>query len=292
MDFHDLYTKLPHELLIEALEKFLHESTTNCNGNHIKHTTNTTITITTIVRLVRLILNNQFCVYENNLYEQWIGGSNTSLLINSLIDIYLFNLLNDLRMILIEKNEFFGQSFNSIIFTWNDPIDELHSLLNQTHLQQHLTTISIPMTMSIDRKMQYLDVKISFEQDMLQTTVYHDDTFEPEALPYIYKTTHIRSHVQFLRAAYIRAFLYCSTCIEFEAERMYIECSFQNNGLSFNCMEEIFQNLFIEFNLHGTTTNDRTFINDDIYHLLRMRIQRYQQRQIRNRQRRRQRRHQ
>jgi hypothetical protein len=293
IDLHQLCTTLSHSQLIQALQKFLDRRTLLFNGKHHHH--HHLNSSTTIVRLVQLILKHQFCVYENNLYQQTIGGSSASSLMMGLIDIYLSDLFNDLYLILIKKKELFARSFNHIIFTWNDSIDQLHTLLHQLHLPQHLATIPIQMSMSIDTKIQYLDTKIAYHEGRLHTKVNHHANLEPEALPYLFGTTHTRSYATLLRAAYIRAFLYCSDVIEFEAERMYIECSFQNNGQSFNWIKQIFHDLFIEFNQSSPTTaaeeeeEDHAWIDETTYHRLRMRIREYQEKQTKNHQRRRRR---
>lgn len=278
IDLHQLSTTLPHHVLIQTLEKFLRLNVLN---RHIDG-----ISITTIVQLVQLVLNHQFCVYENNLYRQSIGGSNTSSLIIGLIDIYLFDLLHDLHLTLVDKEELFGRSFNHIIFTWNESLDTLHGLINQIN-EKNFQITQIPITFSIDHTVQYLDAVMNHHDGVLYTKVYHYTNFEPKALPYVYGTSPTQQIITLLRAAYIRAFLYCSNVIVFEAECMYIEYSFKLNNLSWDSIRQPLQDLLAEF--YPSMNEDRTLIlNENNYRIIRVRIRQAQQKQIKYHQRKRQ----
>ena len=79
---HDLSTIIPHEQMIKTLERFLHEFLTD--QQHIEG-----IHISTIIYLARL-LENQYLLYENKLYQQIRGGACNSSLITLLANIYVF----------------------------------------------------------------------------------------------------------------------------------------------------------------------------------------------------------
>lgn len=53
--------------------------------------------------------------------------------------------------------------------------------------------------------------------------MYHRVNIEPEILRCIFGMKSAISHLKLLHVAYIRAFLYSSNVITFEAERMHIE---------------------------------------------------------------------
>jgi hypothetical protein len=242
IDIHDLCTTLPHHLLIEALEKFLHIYVRN---EQIDGTSTTTI-----IQLVQLILENQFYVYENKLYRQIAGGSICSSLIKGLVDIYLFHLTHNLYSKLFNKKEVIGRCLNQIFFTWNESKDELFTLLNQINFFRSKKYSHIKMTTSIDYKMEYLSAEISNHEGILKTTVYHDINIEPYALPYLLEIKLMSQDHEFLiHAALIRALVYCINVNEFENERLYIESSFKINGVSIDVIQKAVQDFLVEFNI-------------------------------------------
>jgi uncharacterized membrane protein len=71
------------------------------------------VTIEAIIQLIRLVLQNQFFIYENKLYQQIHGSASGSLVTIPLACIYLFygqSLSSSLTHCLINnKNELFGR---------------------------------------------------------------------------------------------------------------------------------------------------------------------------------------
>ena len=257
---HNLRTTLPHHLMIKALHHFFqyYVHSKQING----------ISTTTIVQFIQLILENQFCIYENKLYQQIIGSSINSPLITTLIDVYLFYWQYDLlRRLDMPRNRFFGRCLNQICFVWNESKDQLFTCLNQKNLT-YSKHAHIQMTVSIDYKIQYLDAEISHIQGILQTRVCHHSTFEPYALPFLSKTRTSQSNVVLLRAALIRAILYCSSAREFENERFYIELSFLFNGVSLHFIQKIIENFFIEFHVDKRNM----CMDEDTYRFLRYHV--------------------
>jgi hypothetical protein len=98
---HDLSTIFPHEQTIERLQRFLHEFIIDGRIQGM--------TIQTIIDLVRLFLENQYCLYENKLYQLIRGSSFNSPLTMILANIYLYYWQQDLVAILDDKNELFGR---------------------------------------------------------------------------------------------------------------------------------------------------------------------------------------
>jgi hypothetical protein len=265
---HDLRTTLSHHLMIEGLENFFRCYVPN---NEIHG-----LSTTTIIQLIRLILENQFCIYDNALYQQMIGSSIDSPLITTLIDIYIFYWQYDLLRTLNKKRNiffkrYFGRCLNQIVFIWNGSRDELLTFLNQQNLT-HSNYDYIQKTVSMDHKISYLDGEFSDIEGILQTRVYHHLNFEPYALPYISskKTRDSESHASLLCAALVRAILYCSDEREFENELFYIELSFLLNDVSWYFIQTIIENFFLEFNL---VKKDICF-DKSTYQFLRWRIAR------------------
>jgi hypothetical protein len=99
---HHVCTMFPHDRIIGALERFLdaHGSEQLTDG----------LTHATIIRLVRLVLQNQFFVYQNQLYQQTMGGGSGSRLTLPLACIYMFDCRPKLMAALSNnKNELFGR---------------------------------------------------------------------------------------------------------------------------------------------------------------------------------------
>ena len=99
---HDLSTIIPHEQMIQTLERFLHEFLTD--QQHLEG-----IQSSTIICLVRLLLENQYFLYENKLYQQIRGGARNSSLTILLANIYVFYWQQELIGTLKKKNEIFGR---------------------------------------------------------------------------------------------------------------------------------------------------------------------------------------
>jgi hypothetical protein len=82
----DICTVFPHKETLEALESFL-----NNYASSDEEFQRQGLTIETILRLVRLVLENQYFVYNNELYRQIAGGASGSPLTIPLAYIYLFH---------------------------------------------------------------------------------------------------------------------------------------------------------------------------------------------------------
>ncbi|CAF4110905.1 unnamed protein product, partial [Adineta steineri] len=287
IDISKIFTELPHNVILETLEKFLLRHVLD---GHIDGTS-----ITTIIRLTKLILDNQFCVHDNRLYRLNTGGATTSSLIINLFDIFLDTLLIEFSLILKQRKEIIGRSLQQLIFTWNESDEDLiylihESIMNNPNHSYSPKTIYVTTGNTID----YFDAQIGHRQGVLYTKVHHHINLEPEALPYVFDVTPTLTSLPrvLLRAAYLRAFLYCSTVIEFEMERMYIDCSFLNNNNSLAFINQTFIDLVAEFDY---VIFEDTSIDETTYHVLRERIQQYHQTQrkhIQQQRHRRRRRHQ
>lgn len=268
IDILDLGHTLPHDLMLEGLEKFL--------STHVPHDQLEGISNTTFVRLVQLVLQNQFYLFESQLYQQTAGGPMQTCLIRALIDIYLFHVQTDLVRILTEKNELFGRSLNQIFLTWNGTKDELLSVIRQHFLMQSTDT-SLRITISIASHIQYLDAEVSHADGALQTRVYHNSKLEPHALPFLFPLKSITSRFPLVlyRAALLRAILYCCNTIEFANERLFLDVSFIINDVPLDSMQKTYRNLLSEFELIVSIRDP--CLDEDTYQDLRQRVRHYEQ---------------
>ncbi len=108
-NINEICTKFSHELAIQALETFLHF---HDDELHSVMTEND-LTIETIIQLTRLVLQNQFFIYENKLYQQIHGSASGSLLTIPLACIYFFygqsSILSLIHCFINNPNELFGR---------------------------------------------------------------------------------------------------------------------------------------------------------------------------------------
>ena len=108
-NIHEICTKFSHELAIQALEKFLQF---HASELHLIMTEKV-LTIKTIIELTRLVLQNQFFIYENKLYQQIHGSASGSLLTVPLAFIYFFygqsSILSLIHCFINNPNELFGR---------------------------------------------------------------------------------------------------------------------------------------------------------------------------------------
>lgn len=102
-NIHELSIQFEHTAMIEALEWFL---STYATEDHLQG-----LTIETFVRLIRLVLQNQFFVHRNKLYQQTIGHASGSSLTMPLACIYMFYFRPALLTALINQKhvELFGR---------------------------------------------------------------------------------------------------------------------------------------------------------------------------------------
>ena len=81
-DVTDLYTMIPQEGALAALESFLRQHAINGKINHM--------TITNLISMARLVLNTNCFALENKYYQQIRGGAMGSPFTMTLANIYMF----------------------------------------------------------------------------------------------------------------------------------------------------------------------------------------------------------
>lgn len=181
IDIPDICHTLPHNFMLEGLEKFL--SIHACSQDDRMNG----LSITTIVQLAHLVLSNQFYLFEQRLYQQLVGGLPQTNFIQALVDIYLFHVQDHLISILNQKNELFGRSLNQIFLTWNGTRGELQYLINKYFLRRSNYT-NIRIITSIGYSIRYFDTELNHCEGILQTRVYHNPMIEPYALPFLFQS--------------------------------------------------------------------------------------------------------
>ncbi|CAF3050590.1 unnamed protein product [Rotaria sp. Silwood2] len=233
---YDLYTKISHTALLDALHSFLVSPL--ITGRHQR------LSSDAIVELTSLVLKNNTFTYNGKAYR-FIKGSPLNLPLTELLaSIYLHHwqvpLVRNVRM----KDVFYGRYNDMGFITWNASIEELQIIFDE--LQQELDS-NLQMTTFIGSDVHFLHAFIENQNGRLYTRVSHDSISQPFLLPYAH--THPRLfHRQWFRAALIRAGQYCSSFEDFEEERLYLELTFLANGYSLDFVEYHLRQFFSRFN--------------------------------------------
>ena len=271
LHIHDLCTKLSHEEILQAFERFLNDYYTSEQAIQC-------VTIDTIMKLVRLILQNQIFIFDNQVYRQIKGGATTSPLTILLMNIYMFYRQEDLVKILTKRNEIFGRCFDKIFLTWNGWHDELHSLIHTTiNGKQRSFSSPLRITTSIGKKINYMDAQICHLNGYLRTKINHEFDTDPRTLPYVYDHPRL-VYSTLIRASLIRAVLCCSHAIDFYLEQLDIEQTFHTNGYHWEYINEHVEQFFQEFNALELSQTD--MINQFKYNEFRCSIFNYDQQQL------------
>ncbi|CAF1338859.1 unnamed protein product [Adineta steineri] len=224
-----------HEQLLEKLENFLHDYVSPQYKRVLSHET--------ILSLVRLVLETQYFVYDNKLYQQIKGGVSGIPLIKLLINIYLFYWEQQLIQCLYKRKEVFGRSFNKMFFTWNESKQKLCSMLEVIKRKY----VHLPIHLSTGSSINYLDIEISQENSILQTKICRSCLTELYTWPYVINYP-LEQYMAMIRAILIRAIQSCTNIREFRDEYMLVHsiCLFNRFPSDFitSCNHQFFQ----EFN--------------------------------------------
>lgn len=206
------------------------------------------------------VMANQMFLFRKRVYRQSKGGTVNSPLTLLLADIYMFYRQADLVKLLVDKDEVFGRCFDEAFLTWNGSNSSLRSLLNTTIQKQNP---SLPITIAIGQKVNYLNVQIYHMHGKLKTKISHDMDIEPRALPYIVGHPP-DTYSTLVRASLMRAVLCCSTLSDFREEHRDIKNIFFSNGFSRDYTKEKTDCFFEEFNalaLQSRYTHQNAYTN-------------------------------
>ena len=173
---------------------------------------------------------------------------------------------------------------DEIFLTWNGSVDEFHLLLNSIihhHQQHHFSPFQL--TISIDKKVNYLDTEISHINGRLRTKVKHNLQTEPYSLSYLFNQLLSMNDdipiTALIREILIRAVQSCSNVSDFEREQYFIHWSLDLNNRNsslytyYDISNEIGK-FFTEF------TNGEPYFNSNYYDRLRRRLRQYDYKRI------------
>ncbi|CAF2717588.1 unnamed protein product [Rotaria sp. Silwood2] len=250
-NINDICTKFSHEKAIKALENFL-----NMHSSELQKITEG-LTNKTIFELVRLVLQNQYFIYENKLYQQIHGGASGSLLTIPLACIYLFYGQSSILIhtLINNKNGLFGRYRDDIFLTWNDSKDEFYTFINgvMNNQQQH-PSIPLLQTM-IGTTVHLLDLELTNDKGHFITKIYHDPQTDEYELPSKYEY-HTNRPSNLLKAALKHAVRCCSNQEDFHKEHRHIDLCHLIRGFSPDFIDQCIKEFYKELD-----------ITIDIYHL-------------------------
>ncbi|CAF1153815.1 unnamed protein product [Rotaria sordida] len=215
-DIRNLFTMLPQDEALKILVKFLDES---------GHTKVDKIRFTTIKQLASIVLEENVFVYGNKIYRQTLGGAMGSSFTLTLANIFMWNWQQKFVNEQSQSKEFFGRYVDDIVITWNRSEQELINFLNEANNWHP----NIKLDYKIGKSLPFLDVLVTNNNGILETSVYHKPAGEPYVVPFI--SDHPR-HVfgNIIQTALARAVRYSSTFQAFKKEQRYIELMLLFNG--------------------------------------------------------------
>ena len=135
--------------------------------------------------------------------------------------------------------------------------------------------------MSLDYKIlfgrtniQFMDVEIRIEKDILRSRVLHESPYEPYVLPYILNDRIAFNHLTLIRAALLRAVRTCIHIEDFDVEIKHLQFSLMKNNFSPYDIQESFRLFYKEFTPIKSTCRYR----QHTYDILRQSIRVYDER--------------
>ncbi|CAF1199715.1 unnamed protein product [Rotaria sordida] len=240
-NINDLCLNFSHQQVMNALEYFFNSYITS---DHLIQG----MTISTILQLVRLVLDEQYFIYNYKLYRQTAGGASGSSLTIPLAYIYLFYWQQDLLQDLINKNELFFRYRDEAFITWNRSEDELRTLLTMANSQFSQPIWNIT---DIGATIHFRDILLTNNNGLLQTSVYHEQTFEHSLLPPSFRDIlqpAIKEDTwKWLRAAILKAIRYCSDGNIYYEEKNEINWQLKQHQLPAIIFNEAYQEILEDF---------------------------------------------
>ncbi|CAF2942493.1 unnamed protein product [Rotaria sp. Silwood2] len=260
----DPYVSIPHQQLLQTLEYFLND--------YVMEDTIQSMNRMAILKLTEFLLQHQYFLYQNCLYQQVVGGGTGLYLIELLIDIYLFYWQQPL-LLYNNQHEIFVRCFSDLFLTWNESKEKLQLIFNKMKTKDVFIQYDIIMK---SEHIHFLDAQIHhWNKQILQTEVYHDWKYEPYIMPTMYDACSFSS-ANLIQIALIRAVLCCSQVEDFVHEQQYIEYSYLFNRFSFDYIRQSLEEFFLYFKVL-----DLTMYHDQAtYNELRQHVRQYDQQTI------------
>ncbi|CAF4625274.1 unnamed protein product, partial [Rotaria sp. Silwood2] len=245
-NIHNVCTKFCHQEAWKALEKFL--QTYRPQLEEIA----TNLTNDTIMELISVVLQNQYFIYDNKLYQQINGGPSGSLLTIPLAFLYLLYGQSTLLFDTLSNNkiEIFGRYRDDIFLTWNGSKEDFKTLMNGTmHYQQRQKPTIPSINCKIGKTIHLLDLELNNNNGHLITKIYRDPKTDEYELPSQYQY-HTNQSPALLKLALKHTLHCCTNRKDFDIDQEHIRLSHLLRGFSSEfidqCMKEFCQDLDIK----------------------------------------------
>jgi hypothetical protein len=193
-DVTDLYTMIPRNGALEALGRFLVQTSIKGKiGN---------LSVDTMLKLARLVLDTNYFVYDNKYYRQIKGGAMGSPFTMTVANVYMLEWEQPLIELQLNQGELYGRYvvyiyrifhniyhylytdcryIDDVFMTSNMSVDEIHAKLDWMNKKDEK---HIHITYSVGFKVEFLDVNVENCNGSLTTSVFHKPAAEPYVLPF------------------------------------------------------------------------------------------------------------
>ena len=165
-DVTSLFTKVPIAEALEVIGRRLEEQETEDRR--------TTLTVDSIKQLLHLCLTSTYFMWNGRFYEQKEGAAMGNPLSPVVANIYM----EHFETLAIESAKFKPATWlryvDDTFVIWNEGQDKLHSFLE--HLNSMRPSIKFTMEVEEDRKLPFLDVMVTRNEDRLVTSVNRKKT--------------------------------------------------------------------------------------------------------------------
>ncbi|CAM4946829.1 unnamed protein product [Rotaria socialis] len=244
-----------HDIMLNAFQDFLRD--------YIIVPDIENLSLGKIFRLTSVFLHNNRFYYNNKIYRFVKGGPISLPFMETLTNMYLFQCFKSLAQTTVLKNEFYGRYKDQIIFTWNEQFDQLNSILKTIRTEN----INLKFDINIASNVRFLNAYIENQHGILYSRVDHNSAMQPYTLPYVIGHSKV-SYSHWFRLALIRAVRYCTSVIDFNQERVYLEVTWLANGYSLKFIEKRINHFYSHFD----AVSLRTCLNENVYKKLRHRL--------------------
>ncbi|CAF1618529.1 unnamed protein product, partial [Rotaria sordida] len=199
----DPYESISHSELIKNLKHFL--------VDYIMDDKIQGMNLMAIIKLTEFLLQHQYFLYNNCIYQQVQGGGTGLYFLELLIDIYLFYWQQTI-LAYQNQNEIFVRCFSNLFLTSNEAKEKLELIFDKIKKKDSYIQYDIQMK---TEHIHFLDAQIHhWHKQTLQTEVYHDWKFEPYIMPTMYDASAFSSW-NLIQTALIRAVLCCAQSRQF-----------------------------------------------------------------------------
>ncbi|CAF3974076.1 unnamed protein product [Rotaria sordida] len=251
----NFYSMVDHDTMLSSFQYYLKDP---CKLRTING-----ISISKIYELTTLFLRNNRFYYDDKIYRFVKGSPRSFPFTETLATLYVLSWFKSLfRQPSLEK-EFYGRYQNQLFLTWNDTKENLINMIKMANRED----INIHVDIKMGSSATFLQAYIENQNGTFYSRVDHDSITQRYTIPYVIGNTK-EEHSRWLRAALIRAVHYCTSVLDFNRERIYLEVSCLANGYTIEFVEKRIEQFFTHFDVLSL----RSDLDQHVYKKLRLRL--------------------